>query len=644
MAQTYLTRSPRTWLLWLVGVLCAVGLFVLFSGPLWQPLKSWFSSGPPRLEAVIFDLNGRPVKVMAGQPLVLRPLDQVKVAGYETSLWGERELSLEGLGFEARPLLTGVRAGDLLPLDQEPASYQLAVNRGRQRLGQVKLVLVVVPVDWVLLSSTSLSPERLSRLKRALDQAPTNPILLDQIFRLAQEMGLDEEAARALEAKTKVSVSVAELAQLARLYQKLGQTQNEVAIVSRLAGLEPTESSWVDRLMGLAEETEDSELKVKTLEKVVEDAGGVRSAEAAKKLGYTYVQAGQWEEAAKAYELAGRLDPDDVHIFKNLAVIYARLKKPDQHRQALMEVARLRPQDTETLKELARMSSDQEAVAAWEKVLELKGDDREAIVALIKLLQPQGPSQRLARLYRAMTKVRPKDPVLHYNLGQTLQDLGQPAQAEAVLAKAHQLAPGDADILTALLEVQRGQKKEAAALATAQKLLALRPRRLDLYDFLYQGLSQAKEYAALEGILSQGVEANPQTAGLWKLLALIRLKMGQTEAGAAALTQAVTLDPADLKSRLSLAQLLEKTGRGREAIPHYQEIVSRDRANLEARLRLAHLLEAAGQKKEALVQYQEILRLNPDHEEAGESLLRLRLEMIQTEEEVKVLEGGKLPP
>ncbi|MBW2618625.1 MAG: hypothetical protein JRC92_07095, partial [Deltaproteobacteria bacterium] len=239
MAQIGLTRSPQTWLLWLVGVLCAVGFFVLFSGPMWQPLKSWFSSGPPRLEAVIFDVNGRSVKVMAGQPLILRPLDQVKVAGYETSLWKERGLSLEGLGFEARPLLTGVRAGDLLPMESEPAPYQLAVNRGRQRLGQVKLVLVVVPVDWVLLSTASLGPERLSRLKRALDQAPANPILLDQVFRLAQELGLDEEAARVLEAKIKISVSVAELAQLARLYQKLGQTQKEAAIVSRLAGLEP---------------------------------------------------------------------------------------------------------------------------------------------------------------------------------------------------------------------------------------------------------------------------------------------------------------------------------------------------------------------------------------------------------------------
>ena len=31
-------------------------------------------------------------------------------------------------------------------------------------------------------------------------------------------------------------------------------------------------------------------------------------------------------------------------------------------------------------------------------------------------------------------------------------------------------------------------------------------------------------------------------------------------------------------------------------------------------------------------------------EEAGESLLRLRLELLKTEGEVKVLEGGKAPP
>lgn len=614
--------APSPWGLWLVGAACALVFFVLASGQIWGPIRATFSSGPARLESISFEVNGRRLTLFPGQPLLLRPLDQVKVLGWKTRYHhGEEEL--EGRGFEPLALLSGLTAADLLPLSETPTPYQLKVMSGLNSLGHVDLVMVAWPVDFVLLSGLATGQERLELLKRVQAKFPTNLILLDQIYQTAKELGLKDEAARALEAKTEASLSLAELSELADLYRGLGQDQKEAAVLSRLAALKPQEGVWMDRLLSLAEQTGDERLKLSALDEVVRKAGGVRSAEAAKKLGYAYFQAGRLEEAAKAYDQAARLDPKDANIFQNLAAIYDKLGRPAERRQALSRLALLRPGDLDVVRELARSAPAQEAIAAWEKVLELKSEDEEAIVALIKLLQPEGPSAKLARLYRLMTLLRPNDPVIFYNLGLTLRALGETEQAEEALNRASELAPNDADILTALLEVQRLENKNEAALATAKKLAALKPERVELYHFIYQQLNQAGKLEELEKILSQSVKANPKAGELWKLLALARLNQNNPKAAAEALGQVVTLDPADAETRLRLAELLEKIGQEKEAVKHYQELVKRKPGDLELNLRLAELLERTGQTGEAIKAYQELVSQAPDNLDFSLNLARL---------------------
>jgi|GEM_PF-2731315 len=616
---------PAAWKLWLAGIVAGIAFLLLASGPGFKPWLRFFSSEPPRLSSLTFDFNGRPVKLLAGQSLLVKHMDRLKVIDFETSGGRGARLTLEGRGFEAEPLLTGAVVGELLPASDVTQRFDLLVKQGDKTLGQVGLIPIIKPIDWVLLAQPWEGARRLDYLKAAWRTAPANPLLLDQIIETALSLDRRQEAAAALKAKGRVVFSIADQVKLARLYEELDQPEDQAQVVSRLAELEPdqelwadklvslTEKSgnkalkdkvlkqlagqekWADKLMDLAETTKDEDLKVKALEQLAENRGGSRSAEASKKLAYTYAQAGRWKEAAQAYEEAARLDPKDINIQRNLAVIYGRLADEAKRRQALEKVLALDEKDLATARELARLAPPDKSREAWQRVLKLKPDDEEALIRLVRMAQARGDADELIGFYARLSELKPQDPVLHYNLGLNLMQLKRWDAAEVSLKRAHQLSPKDVDILTALWDVQRQANKLGPGLETAEKLLAFKPHDLELYRYLYSGLKDGGDLARLEDLLGQGVKANAKSVELWKMLVQVRLARRNPAGAAKALDKVVELEPKDADNRL----------------------------------RLAKLLESLGQLKEAMDQYAAVLELEPQNEAAGEAYLRLKFELLK---------------
>jgi len=646
-----------------VGIAAGLVVFVGLGGPLSGRLANLFSGLPPRLQALTLDLNGDRITLSAGQSLVVRPLDQIRLTGFQTNLLGGRGLTVEGKGFDALPLLTGARISDLLPLSSEPLAHEMTVRKGAQILGQVFLVPVSLPVDLVLMSSTAGPTERLSLLKQAAKVSPGNPLLLDQIYRTALENEEQEQATQALAQRMVQVTSPADMAALAELYDKLGRAEERAKLLALLARLEPEKDIWAAQLLSLADKAQDQALKLSALKNLAEGTSGPSSTQAAKKLGYAYVQAGKWPEAAAAYEEAAKLDPADVNIFRNLATIYDRLGDkqkrlgallsavrleprsvelhkelaelygqmalPEQRLKQLKIVVQLSPQELEALKVLARESKPQEAAPVWEEVLKLAPQDQEAVVELIKHHQAAGPSQRLVSLYQTLIRLKADDPVVHYNLGLTLMALKRYPEAEAGLLRARELSPKDPDIQTALLEAFQAQGKTPQALETAETLVTLKPGSLELYRLLYREYTKTKELAKLESVLERGVEANPKSVELWKLLSLTRLAGKNLSGAAQALSRAVELDPGDLDNRLRLLKLYEATGQTQAVIREYGALIKLQPKEPEHRMRLAQLLEQKGDLEGAMTQYEEVLKLQPDHEAAGQARLELKMKLLK---------------
>lgn len=595
--MTYINDPlPPMWKMWLVGLLAGLAFFTGAAEVLERSRTGWLSGGPTRLDGVVFDINGRRIELTAGQALLVRPLDHIRLARVLAGGAALDQIFLEGDGFDAQPIKTGVKVLDLWPDLTEARIHDLILRQGSHRLGRVILTPVVLPVDLVLLAQTATEPDRFKLIQQALEFSPDNPMLLDQLYRTALALDRPDQAARALNKRLAFSLSATDLTALAGLYAKMDRKKDEAAVLQELARLEPEKSGWNERLLTLAEDTGDEELRLAALKRLAENEAGPKSSEAAKKLGYALAKAGKLKEAVAAYRQAAELDPNDVNIYHNLVVLHEKMSDKAGWRKAMEELARHQPNNMEAVKKLARTAPKDELVAAWERVLRLNPQDQEALVQLIKLLQPQGPSANLAQYYDRLARIRPTDPVVHYNHGLTLSALKRYPEATKALETAHRLAPKDRDVLLGLLETLRARNMIKGGSTVLEKLIALEPGKLEYYELLADWLTRLKEHDRLGRILAAGVKTLPNAPELWQLLADNRLAAGDAAGAIQALERLVAFRPKDIDGLMKLAGLYEKSG----------------------------------QPAKAMNMYQAVMNLDPDHPRASKEYMRLRLEALKS--------------
>jgi tetratricopeptide (TPR) repeat protein len=85
----------------------------------------------------------------------------------------------------------------------------------------------------------------------------------------------------------------------------------------------------------------------------------------------------------------------------------------------------------------------------------------------------------------------------------------------------------------------------------------------------------------------------------------------------------------DLRKYLVFAYL--KTGEDDLAVTQLNEILKLSPDDISILMQLARLQEKLGKLEDALATYRKIMDISPDHEEAGDAYLRLRLEVLPNE-------------
>lgn len=266
------------------------------------------------------------------------------------------------------------------------------------------------------------------------------------------------------------------------------------------------------------------------------------------------------EESMIAYRKAIALQPDFARAHMGMGAVHKAL---EQHEQA---------------------------VAAYQKALDLDGTLGEAWGSLLSLYLDAGKREECLRLAElAMVKVpQLAEPYLIYAaLNKEL--------AEATLRRALKEVPPDARIWATLAELLLGQGKGDEALAAAKEAISLNatlsgPRIAELfaasmsegtidaagYRALVDAHEQEKENpASVRGIYDEMVKRYPKSPLPW--MSRARLRAADDPKGAGAdLERALVLDPSNLEATAALGMLLSHHG------PY-------DRA--------AHLLEQAARKR-----------------------------------------------
>jgi Flp pilus assembly protein TadD len=175
-------------------------------------------------------------------------------------------------------------------------------------------------------------------------------------------------------------------------------------------------------------------------------------------------------------------------------------------------------------------------------------------------------------LYTDMARTSPKAFNAQYNLGNELIRAGRPADAEASLSRAVELAPERADAWTSLGVARSQLGRAAEALQAFDEAVRLQPdlivaqkNREWAYEGRFDALAKRGEWAkALESL-----QALPQTSfdrrDLLMRRALALFRLGQPVEALASLEGARGLAPGDARLLIEIGEALANAGRQAEA-------------------------------------------------------------------------------
>ena len=233
------------------------------------------------------------------------------------------------------------------------------------------------------------------------------------------------------------------------------------------------------------------------------------------------------------------------------------------------------------------------------EILKEKPESLEALVLMAQVLEKRGEKQELEKIYKRILSLEPKNETVMFNLGVIEYEKGDLKAGLNYLTTYLKSHPKDAEAHEILFDIYKKQNNVKLALEEAQILIELRPKETAPYHYIFDRLAAQGDYESLIRVMLNGLEANPKQTDFRGYLVLAYLETGKEEPAIEQIEEILKVRPEDIKLLLHLARLLEK------------------------REEYAKALEA----------YKNILEISPDHEEAEEAYIRLRLRGVKSEVE-----------
>ncbi|HEU4431651.1 MAG TPA: tetratricopeptide repeat protein, partial [Myxococcota bacterium] len=332
-------------------------------------------------------------------------------------------------------------------------------------------------------------------------------------------------------------------------------------------------------------------------------------------------------ERSRLASLRGASDPDWLLVRRalqrerNAAVLLAGAEKAaaaGDAKGALVLFAEAATQDAGNLdaargraRALTALGEHAQAVAAFERVLELAPDDVEARLALAA--SPALPTPKQAKLWLAagaLQSERLDDAGARSSFEQAAAlDASLRGAARRHVGRLEETLGNDPDALVAYDEAAALDAADADAVAGAGRVRA-------------RAGDAPGAAAAFERVLS----VRPADAGALAGYGESLLAQGKAEEAVAKLQQAVELAPREARARASLARALTATGREQEALTVLDptQVAPDDRAQILSQSAAIHA--AAGRLPEARVALEQAVVIEPDEAPLRSALAKVHAE------------------
>jgi tetratricopeptide (TPR) repeat protein len=310
-------------------------------------------------------------------------------------------------------------------------------------------------------------------------------------------------------------------------------------------------------------------------------------------LGMVLDKKGQTDEAARQFQEAIRLKPDDPVAHHDLGIALGKKGQTDEAISQYQEALRLEPDDAEAHNNLgiALVMKGQidEAIRHFQESIRLKPDFAGTYYNLGNALAKKGRLDDAIRQFQQALRLKPDYADAHNNLGFALLNKGQIGEAIPQFQQALRLKPDDADTHNNLGTAFYQQGRTGEAIRQFQEALRLKP---DYADAHYN-------------------------------LGVALYTKGQLDDAIRQFQEALRLRPGNADAHNNLGYALDQRGQTDEAIRQLHEALRLKPDYAEAHNNLGAALARKGQLDDAIRQFREALRLKPDDAEARTNLARV---------------------
>ena len=399
--------------------------------------------------------------------------------------------------------------------------------------------------------------------------------------------------------------------------------------LSRLQELEARSQSDEETLAALVDFYERVDEKDRALALLQRLAGSTAAdPEHLVELGTRYWQEGDKKKALATWLRIKAVVPDRSRALQILGELYLEHDMPKEALAALAEAAKLSPKQPRYRKAYAlalertsatsgtregKSAQFEEARKIWEELIRESQNDatlaREARQHIITLYNLEGQlSQRVPGLERRLAQ-KPPDLEAGRLLAEAHLRLRRYPEAERVLQRVVEAAPGDVESLNALERVLVLEHKLREAIGVLERLAESDPKR-------------AREY--------------------FQRMASYAAELYQDDEAVRYAARAVELSPDDAEGHKKLGEMYRKRQDVAKSISEFRQAISKNERLFPVYLELAELLLGQGEAEDADMLLRRVIRASPDEELISQAA-RLSMQVNLGRGTLESLERDLLP-
>ncbi len=573
-------------------------LLIILSGVGWWLWNGMLPSSP-RFNSILISINGEPHNILPEETLRLHSTDKVHILEISTNILLNINVRLVSEGFDANALRQGeTNLATLLP-DQNifnKYKFKIRVEHRTKNLGYTYWELQPYAEDWLEQANRTINKnKKIEVLKHGLSFLPEDSSLQRKLLDEYKAQKQWKHAASMLEEMTKKDPNEESLNELVDIYAAMSSKAKITSVLKKLVTLDPANLNSRLQLAKILEERGKHKSAIKEYEELVKRVDKKDRLSIYKSLGYLYAKIAWNKSAIKYYLKAAKIDKKDINLYYNLSGLYEKTKQKDKALTYLEKAVRLNAKDLTARLDLAgkflKKGDLKKAGKYVSEILKKKPSSTKALLIKAQILGKQKNKKELENTYKKILTLDKNNATVIYNLGVLNYEKGDLKASLTYISKYVKKYPKDIPAHEIIFDIYNRQENETMAFKEAQTLVKLKPQSIDLYNFIFDYLNERGDYKKIIQIMRQGVEANPKQTEPREHLLFACLKTGDDDLAIKQIDELLKTTPGDIELLLWKAKFFEK-----------QEKVTK-----------------------ALETYEKIINISPEHEEAENSYLRLKL-------------------